>query len=290
MDQRSSEASALIESMLDDPHFLFTYLGFEGIERLSALLTGEDLTLMGSLLPRIAALGTMEAGARDVLLTAMAHVVVDLRHDRPQRIPVSQVLVDLRAALDAADSGSADQETSPNAWLEARLPGRSGWDSMFGSSGWDLMFGRPGWASVSEHPGWGRLRRQSEHSGRSLVLEHLGIERLELPLSELLALVPDDLISSDGELSLGDALRESMAAGELKREERTLNLPEETFAAGSAAESCTVCLEDFDDGVSVMRLACGHIYHPACIREWVCHRATCPSCRAQIVWAKSNAS
>lgn len=40
---------------------------------------------------------------------------------------------------------------------------------------------------------------------------------------------------------------------------------------------CSICTEDFADGMHVRRLPCGHVFHPSCIDEWLRDRArTCP--------------
>lgn len=44
--------------------------------------------------------------------------------------------------------------------------------------------------------------------------------------------------------------------------------------------ACIVCLEEMVDTDNTKLLTCGHIYHGACITEWmVCHKAVCPLCR-----------
>ncbi|KDO30502.1 hypothetical protein SPRG_04404 [Saprolegnia parasitica CBS 223.65] len=43
---------------------------------------------------------------------------------------------------------------------------------------------------------------------------------------------------------------------------------------------CTVCMQSLEDGVAV-RVACGHIFHEACLAPWLELRSTCPTCRHQ---------
>ena len=46
---------------------------------------------------------------------------------------------------------------------------------------------------------------------------------------------------------------------------------------------CPICLEDFKEGDPVKRLPCGHIFHAACVKEWVVEvRGVCPLCRQGI--------
>jgi hypothetical protein len=42
---------------------------------------------------------------------------------------------------------------------------------------------------------------------------------------------------------------------------------------------CSICLEEFTRGESVCELPCKHIFHDACVREWLKREATCPVCR-----------
>jgi len=44
-------------------------------------------------------------------------------------------------------------------------------------------------------------------------------------------------------------------------------------------EQCMVCLCDVEKGEVVRRLPCEHMFHSACIREWLQRNACCPLCR-----------
>ena len=57
-----------------------------------------------------------------------------------------------------------------------------------------------------------------------------------------------------------------------------------TEGAG-AGETCSVCLDPLA-GTTVYDLpACGHLFHPNCLRDWLVRNGTCPVCRTQIVVA-----
>ncbi|KAK7963998.1 hypothetical protein PG996_008314 [Apiospora saccharicola] len=44
-----------------------------------------------------------------------------------------------------------------------------------------------------------------------------------------------------------------------------------------APSTCSICTEDFRQGDKLRNLACGHLFHPACIDPWLCDRSrTCP--------------
>lgn len=48
--------------------------------------------------------------------------------------------------------------------------------------------------------------------------------------------------------------------------------------------SCTICTDDFADGIAVRKLPCGHIFHPTCVDQWLEEfGVTCP------VWQVSPA-
>jgi len=47
--------------------------------------------------------------------------------------------------------------------------------------------------------------------------------------------------------------------------------------------SCVVCLDDFKPESVVSQLACGHLFHEACIQRWFARQAVCPfRCNAKI--------
>jgi len=52
-----------------------------------------------------------------------------------------------------------------------------------------------------------------------------------------------------------------------------------TQEPGEEPEQCTVCLADFEEGDRVRILPCRHVFHTACIDEWLGRDAHCPLCR-----------
>jgi len=54
--------------------------------------------------------------------------------------------------------------------------------------------------------------------------------------------------------------------------------------AGAEAE-CSVCCEAFDesgDSCGIVRTACGHHFHAACLHRWTMVSSTCPLCRTSL--------
>ncbi|KAK8093465.1 hypothetical protein PG997_000150 [Apiospora hydei] len=46
---------------------------------------------------------------------------------------------------------------------------------------------------------------------------------------------------------------------------------------GGQGTSCTICTDDFTEGVDVRKLPCGHLFHPPCIDQWLAEfGVTCP--------------
>ena len=43
-------------------------------------------------------------------------------------------------------------------------------------------------------------------------------------------------------------------------------------------DSCTICLEDFNDKEKLLKLDCNHIYHEHCIKTWFKKKRKCPNC------------
>lgn len=48
------------------------------------------------------------------------------------------------------------------------------------------------------------------------------------------------------------------------------------------AVMCTICLADYEHSDSLVALACRHIYHRACLKEWLRRKNACPLCKEQV--------
>jgi len=47
-------------------------------------------------------------------------------------------------------------------------------------------------------------------------------------------------------------------------------------------EKCSICMENFKENNSVIKLDCGHIFHKSCLKTWLYNHKTCPVCRYDI--------
>jgi len=47
-------------------------------------------------------------------------------------------------------------------------------------------------------------------------------------------------------------------------------------------KECSICLDDFKQGENIIKLNCNHIFHYACINEWILIKPECPECRRDI--------
>ena len=113
-------------------------------------------------------------------------------------------------------------------------------------------------------------------------------------LLEQLALLPPGLqlllMNTD---SLGGLDVYERMAGLQEQLQARRGLSEETIAlipiepwrvsgGSSSSEQCMICLADFVPEEQVRRLPCGHLYHCACIDEWLRRCTDCPLCKMNV--------
>ncbi|CAG9320396.1 unnamed protein product [Blepharisma stoltei] len=47
--------------------------------------------------------------------------------------------------------------------------------------------------------------------------------------------------------------------------------------------TCNICLEDFQDGETIIRLPCMHIFHKNCGDDWLERKNSCPICKISVI-------
>lgn len=43
--------------------------------------------------------------------------------------------------------------------------------------------------------------------------------------------------------------------------------------------TCSICLDDYEEGDQLLQLTCGHVFHRPCIDLWLKSHCVCPCCR-----------
>ena len=94
--------------------------------------------------------------------------------------------------------------------------------------------------------------------------------------AQIRALQDRELTPEDYEILL--RLDESVAKKDVLSEEDAA-LIEQTMEEDA---ECCVCMCDLVSGESAVMLACGHYFHPPCIKDWLVKgKDTCPMCNAE---------
>lgn len=89
--------------------------------------------------------------------------------------------------------------------------------------------------------------------------------------------------------NLRDVDGRSMVLGELQMEvygakrsgSRRFNWSKLSWKAADQDE-CTICLDRFKSGETLVHLPCAHRYHPRCLEPWLENNGHCPCCRMEI--------
>ncbi|XP_039606554.1 E3 ubiquitin-protein ligase RNF165 isoform X1 [Polypterus senegalus] len=67
-----------------------------------------------------------------------------------------------------------------------------------------------------------------------------------------------------------------------KRRPQELKIAMEEEEESDMDEKCTICLSMLEDGEDVRRLPCMHLFHQACVDQWLATSRKCPICRVDI--------
>ena len=53
---------------------------------------------------------------------------------------------------------------------------------------------------------------------------------------------------------------------------------------------CSICLDEMDESLEVVELSCGHHFHKRCVTQWLLTKnITCPLCKKQLAVSKPKA-
>lgn len=66
-----------------------------------------------------------------------------------------------------------------------------------------------------------------------------------------------------------------------------------TKSNARSCPSCVICMEEWGEGENkaagrATRLSCGHMFHLACIKQWLSEHSQCPICRRKVKKVKSK--
>ncbi|ESN95745.1 hypothetical protein HELRODRAFT_178925 [Helobdella robusta] len=50
----------------------------------------------------------------------------------------------------------------------------------------------------------------------------------------------------------------------------------------NANDTCPICCDEFEENSFVLKLSCGHIFHPDCLENWFVEKQNCPFCRKKV--------
>jgi hypothetical protein len=119
-----------------------------------------------------------------------------------------------------------------------------------------------------------------------------------LPPGLQMLLLNTELLASADVLDRFIDLQETLAARRGVAPEIVDALPVETFkkpepgtenSRPESATQCMICLSEFEEGESLRRLPCTHVFHQACIDEWLLHRSTsCCLCKVDVATGRQS--
>jgi hypothetical protein len=133
---------------------------------------------------------------------------------------------------------------------------------------------------------------------RNMLPPELLAQLSTLPPGLQMLLLNTELLASADVLDRFIDLQETLAARRGVGREVVEALPTETFRKPEAgtehmrpesATQCMICLSEFEEGESLRRLPCTHVFHQGCIDEWLLHRSTsCCLCKVDVATGRQS--
>jgi hypothetical protein len=142
--------------------------------------------------------------------------------------------------------------------------------------------------SPPENPNLQFMNLNSENDGlrNNINDRNFGLN-FDIPLSIENNIINEISLSQSNDDELLDlSFLNNISCNHFNRIERSIFgfLPEATIKDISNLyyENCLICLNNFEKHELVTTLPCSHIFHCACLREWLSYNKVCPLCRASI--------
>ena len=90
-------------------------------------------------------------------------------------------------------------------------------------------------------------------------------------------------VVAEGQVGGGGGTRPASVAAIAALPQETLGADWLSRMAGDEdARQCCICLDVFGAEEVVTRLPCLHLYHAACIKQWLHTSGTCPQCKHRV--------
>ena len=120
----------------------------------------------------------------------------------------------------------------------------------------------------------------SQFSSSQHFLNHL--QQFSSPFAEGLWWRGNDSMTYEDMIALDDA-NTLMPGQGLSKQDISHNTVTKPFnKAEGSADSCNICLTEFDQGEKVRTLPCFHLFHLKCIDNWLNRKPECPVCRLKV--------
>jgi len=97
--------------------------------------------------------------------------------------------------------------------------------------------------------------------------------------------IADPVLEFDARARLRTSARRRTSRNRGMKREHIERIGTRKFKPGKGAlgeDLCSICYSEFQTGVTVRELPCGHMYHPVCIDVWLESNMRCPMCRGNV--------